>query len=59
MAKFVKVGDRYINLDHVSHVAMQDKTLAICYKDYKGDAIATFCKPDDPGYQNLLTALQS
>jgi len=58
MAKFAKVGDTYINLDHVSHVAMQEKTLAVCYKNYKGEAVAMFCKPDDPGYQTLLSALQ-
>lgn len=58
MAKFVRVGSKYINLDHVSHVTIDEKTLAVCYKDHQGQALTAYCDKKDPEHQELLMALE-
>jgi hypothetical protein len=60
MPQFVLVGKKYINLNYVSHVEVeQNEILHVSYKDpSKASPELLACRKDDPGHQRLLMILE-
>lgn len=59
--RFIHCGTRYYNLDHIAYVEESEDKLVITYaiKDFNNRPIAFTVKSSEPGFKQLLLALQS